>query len=313
MKVVIKIFGFFLLGLISFVFFLYMTFPYEVLKEAIANEISQSSGLSVRFGDMGPKFPIGLTAEDIEVKSSTGPQIKLDKASVSLSVLSLFMLKLNADVDLHQGKSKELNFSIKYALFDLIDTISGTFKLPSEIALRANGFPTGDFVNFALEFLADSPSVNPLFAPVLGQFAFEGNLKADVYFDIDPADISQSTGRAIIDFKNAQLLVIDEALTIPSQKFAKALVKAQLANGRFTIDKASGFNSEGLQAALDGRITLKPRMNRSLLDLSISVKLFKALLEQFGFILDAMTGGAKNGAITVKIGGTFTRPNVNTL
>ena len=45
------------LAISSFIFFLYLTFPYEVLKETAILKISEATGLSIEMSDLGPKFP----------------------------------------------------------------------------------------------------------------------------------------------------------------------------------------------------------------------------------------------------------------
>ena len=47
----------------SFTLFLYLTFPYEVLKEAVAAQISKATGYNVQIGDMSVALPLGIKGE----------------------------------------------------------------------------------------------------------------------------------------------------------------------------------------------------------------------------------------------------------
>ena len=54
MKRTLRIFGLIGLFFVSFLVFLFLTFPYEVLKETVAAEVSKATGYLVRIGDLGP-------------------------------------------------------------------------------------------------------------------------------------------------------------------------------------------------------------------------------------------------------------------
>jgi type II secretion system protein N len=178
--------------------------------------------------------------------------------------------------------------------------------------VQSTRFGLGDLINFSLASLADNPTTNPLLSPVLKQIGFEGDLDADISLSLDADDLSQSSGIVFLDFKSAELF-FDKALTIPDQKFSKALMRGNIAGGQFTIDGNSGFVSDGIHLDFNGKVALRSRMDQSIMDLSISIKLFESLLEQFSFIVDAMTGGSRGGQLTLKIGGTLGQPSFNTI
>ena len=79
MSKVKKIIAYFVLFLGSFVVFLYMTFPFKVSKEALANEITKMTGVSVRIQDLSPSFPVGLNLAGLTLNNPGGKNLKLDK------------------------------------------------------------------------------------------------------------------------------------------------------------------------------------------------------------------------------------------
>jgi type II secretion system protein N len=60
-----RLVGYVVFGLFAFVFFLYLTFPYDVLQRRVISEAA-AQGLSVRIGSMGPGF-FGITADKLQI------------------------------------------------------------------------------------------------------------------------------------------------------------------------------------------------------------------------------------------------------
>mgnify|MGYP005710413029 CR=1 FL=1 len=141
-------------------------------------------------------------------------------------------------------------------------------------------------------------------APLLTAIGIAGKLQADIDLDLDQGDPTQSTGKIDVSLKNAKLILSDPTLGLEDETFSKALFKSTLVGGVLTIDKSSGFRSEGLKVDMRGKITLKKRLMASQLDITINLELFKGLKDLLGFIVNFST---------VRVKGTLQRPITETI
>jgi len=306
---VLEIVGLVALFLSSFLLFLFLTFPYEVLKEYLAATISEQTGLNVQIGEMSASLPLGMTARKVRVEApSGGPALTLSRISVDLGVFGFLMGKVATDVEITSGPG-ELALDLD---FGIIDLISG-MPVPKRFILEAKDFPLDEAVAFGIGAAANSPSANPMVAPLLSAIGLSAKLNGTADFKLDGNNPTQSTGHAEILFKNAVLKLDHPSLGLPNQVFDKAQIKAKVENGNVVLDKSSGFVSEELELLTDGKVALKPDALASLLDLKVVVRLNKGLKERFGFIIDAVTGNASSdGQVTMQVRGPMTNPVTTT-
>lgn len=297
------------LFLSSFVLFLFLTFPYEVLKESVSAELSQATGYNIRIGELSPNLPIGLTAEKIRVEpSGGGPALTLDELTVELGVFKLLMAQIAVDVTAAIGAG-ELELDLDFGLFSLI---AGNV-VPNQVYLEASEFPIDQIAAFGLG-LAGGSGANPMVAPLVTALGVSGNLNGKIDFDLDAKNPTQSTGFADLTLSKAILKLSHPSLGLPDQEFLKAQVKAKVENGTVVLDKSSGFVSEELELLPEGKIVLKPDPTLSQLDLNIVFRLNKGLKERFGFMIDAITGSATSeGQLTMQVRGPMGQPAVTTL
>jgi hypothetical protein len=309
MKRVLQILALIGLFLLSFLLFLFLTFPYEVLKEQIAAEISQASGFNVRIGKLGPDLPLGLEAGDVKVTSANGlSSMQVKTLSVEIGILSVLLGKLHVDLGATAGAG-----SLDAGLdFPLLGLLSGE-ALPSRITLESTAFPLDPFIDFGLSAIANAPGGNPMVAPLLGAIGVSAQLNAKASFDLDSKNPTQSKGELEIQLAKAVLKLSHPSLGLPDQDLKKALIKAKVDNGTFVLDKSSGIVSDELQLSPEGKITLKPQASASQLDMKIVFKLDRGLKEKFGFLIDAVSGNAtSDGQLTMQVRGPLAGPAVTT-
>ncbi len=306
----LKTAGYVVLFLVSFIFFVYFTFPYEVLKENVSAELSSATGYSIHIGKLGSKFPIGLEARDVNIDSSGASPLQISKFKVRISLLSLLIGRVSVEVEVVDKGGGTFAAEVTLSAFKLIFSQAA---LPSRIELESDNFSIGQWIDFALGALSKGSSVNPLLAPILTKLGFIGKLKAKVEFDLDSGDPTQSNGTANIQLKDALLKLSDPAFNLPDQKFSKAGIQAKLAGGTLTLDKGSGFIAQDFSLETDGKVLLKGTLAKSTVDIAIKLSLKKALKEQFGSILDAILGGSRDGEISFKVSGTLSSPNMQTI
>lgn len=292
--------------LFSFTFFLYLSFPYGVLKEAISTKIEAATGVSVRMESLGLGFPLGLTADNIEIYMKSSPKIKLKDVSVNLSVLQLLLLRAGLVVSVRDAGEGYLNLGIRYGLFSLL---TGTIGLPSSVSMTAKNFSLDSVTAFGAYALAANEVGGKSIGPLLGKIGVKGKmaLKSDVSFD--SSNVANSVGNLDLKFTDAVLVLSDPSFGFPDQSFKEANVAMAAANGSLVIEPSTRFTTQDLELGVDGKVALKPKISMSAMSLKAFVHLKGALGEQFGAIVDAISAGmSKDGAVNVQIGGTIGVP-----
>jgi type II secretion system protein N len=309
MKTWIKVVGLIGLFLVSFVVFAFMTFPYEVLKESLAAELSQNTGYTIRIGKLSSNFPLGLHAENVRIDSPhSATPLTFKSLDADLSLLSIFTGKVGADVLVASG-SGEIELGAGLGILDLISGIT----VPKRIIFTAKDFPLDQIFSFGIAVAANAPDANPMVAPLLSAIGVTGNLNGKMDFKLDGKNPQTSTGSAEISLAKAQLKLSHPSLGLPDQDLNKALIKATVANGRMEIDKSSGFVSDELELLTEGNVVLRPDLLASMMDMKIVFRLNKTMKEKFGFIIDAVTGNSSNeGQLTMQVRGPVGQPAVTT-
>lgn len=303
MKNLWKITAYIFLSLFSFIFFLYLTFPYEVLKETLVLKASETTGMTIRIGSLGPSFPIGVSADNISITES-GRNIQLKHASANISMLSTLLGSIQLDLELEDNKRGILEASVSVGIFDLFKMHKSTI-LPNYFFVEARKFLFGQIIDFILNMQAKAPDANLLVKPLLEGIDIDGQMNADIDISIDSDDLSKSQGTATISLFNTILKSVDENIDIPDQVFTKALIKSSFKNGKLLVDKSSGFVSQDLSIGFGGKIIQKPQLIRSTIDFNIPISLSGPLKDSFGFILDAMANRETKGKVSLKISGSL--------
>jgi type II secretion system protein N len=292
----------------SFVLFIYVSFPYTILKEAVITQVMRQTGLDLRVHSLGPKLPLGFEVEKVQVNLPSGDKgIELKSATVRISVLSLVIGNLTATVDLESVDEGTLDAKVS---FSILDIIGGQF-IPSYVGLEAEGFAIGHLARFGLAQGQEAMKSQALVADLLGKFGVNGKLHGTLELDLNPSNPKSSKGMVNLQIKKG-VLKIDKSLGMADQKFEKALLKAKLSQGQLKINDRSGFHTQGLKIDLMGGVTMKNRLEKSSLNVDLKIRLDKDLKEQYGFVIDTALGGS-GGALKCQIRGTITHPNVITL
>lgn len=294
----------------SFVVFLLITFPYEVLKEYLAAELSQSTGYSIRIGELSSALPLGVTAEKVTIETPNGnASMTLRSLKAYISVMSLLQGQVRAGANIGAGAG-DLDVALVFSIFDLV---SGQV-VPRRIEGGAKNFPVDELVSFGLGVAAGATTANPMVAPLLGVIGMSAQLNGHVDFKLDAKNPIESTGSGEISLAKAVLKLSKPPLGLPDQQFKKAVIKAKIEGGSLQIDPASGFVADEMELLATGKVALKPQVGASILDLNIRFKLNKGLKDGFGFVIDGIVGSASNdGQITMQLRGPMNQPAVTTI
>ncbi len=294
---------YFFVGIVSFVFFLYLSFPYNVLKETIASELSNATGLAVTIKDLGPRPLVGLSAEGIKISSRHGKDLEIRKVNASLSLLSLLMFKVKANVDILDTSNGTMELGVSFGIFDLI----GGNAIPNTIVVDADKLSFGSFAELALQLqsaqmMQSNPGTAMLLKPVLEGISVNGKLNAKIDFQLDASDFSRSKGTLAISLVDAGL-DFSPGMPIPSQKFDSAVINASSQGGTLSLDAKSRLKTRDMDIALSGKIMQKAKIEQSILDIDVNMQFFQELKSQFGIVLNAVAGKETDGRLVLKISG----------
>lgn len=302
----LSVVGYVVIFFFSFLLFVFLSFPYGILKETIVSKVGKMSGLNIQMEDFGPSFPLGIGASAIKVTDAAGgPGIDLKSARVKIGVLPLLIGQVSIKANLETQNDGFIDVKTGISLFRAIVDRDPT---PSKISLEAEKFSIGHIVDFALSRQANNPTANPLVAGLLSKIHLTGDLEGTADFDLNLGNMVESTGALNLDIKKAALNIDDPALNLAPQNFSKAVIKAKMNKGKLTVENASGFKTQELDIGMNGRIDLKPDIEKSGLDMALSLKLDQSLKQNFGFLLD-MSGG-KDGSLNLQIKGSLGAPSM---
>ncbi len=307
-KSVPKIFnklGLMTLGLFSFVFFLYLTFPYQVLKESITTSLNKQSSFNIRIGRLSSHFPVGVALEDLNISSAGQVKsLSVKRVVTSVSLWRLLLGQLGISVELESRNKKKLGVDL---VFGLLSLINGT-PMPSKVFLQSDGFQIDGYLDFALANIASGPGANPLLSGLLTQIELVGDLVGSAELNLDMESPTRSNGEMTLKLRGGTLTINDPSLNIAPQKFSKFALESQMKDAKLVISNKSGFITQEMAINLDGQINLKKNFINSQLDVNLGVKLEKSLKDSLGLIVEIVMGG-HDGQGKIRIVGPLLRPN----
>lgn len=293
----------------SFLLFLYLSFPYGVLKEAISSQVQVATGVTMRMESFGPAFPFGFSGTGLEIYKGQSSRVKLKYFSAKLSLLQLLMLRLGVNLDVEDEQKGELEVGLGFSLLDLV---TGRIGLPSSVSMSADRFQLQSLTDFAIQTAVANGVGGPIAGQLLAKLGVKGKLNGKVNLSLNSKNISQSTGDLKVNFTDALLVLSDPSLNFPDQAFKTAQLSANLAAGTLNVDPATRFTTEELEMGIDGKVVLRSQTANSDLSLKAFVRLKGLLGEQYGPLIDAFSNGmGKNGSVSLQIAGTLGAPQMN--
>lgn len=301
-------FGYVLLFGLSFLFFIFMTFPYGLLKETVLSRVSEQTDINIRIAEFGPSLPLGFYATRVRVSPlDSASELEFERAKVSLSMFRLLMGEVAINLELRTANRGWMEVQGSWRIFSLI---RGQVAVPRRILLEARDFDLANSTNFLLKYSANQ--ANDLIRGTLAQMEVRGLLNGDLVLVMAADDPVQSSGEVNLEILEGVLDLNDPDLNIPAQNFSKALIRANLRGGRLILDDSSGLTTQELAISLNGSTSLRNPLELSVLDIDIGLQIQGTLRDNFGFLLSMMGGGSEDSA-SYKLTGTMERPSFNAL
>lgn len=297
------------LFLFSLLFFLYLSFPYGVLKEAISSQIQLATGITVRMESLGPAFPFGFSANGVEIYKGRSPRVKVKEITAKVSLLQLLMLRLGVAVEAEDMKGGDLAVSVGYGLLDLV---TGNVGMPSKVSMSAKSFGLDSLASFAIQTAVDSGVGGAIAGPLLAKLGLRGNLTGKADLSLNAKSPSQSSGLVKVALTDSVLVLSDPSLNFPDQAFKTAQISANLGGGALNIDPSTRLTTADLDVGVDGKVAFRSSVSSSDLSLKAFLKLQGLLGEQYGMLVEGLSNGmAKNGSLSLQITGTVGSPQFN--
>ena len=290
-----KIIGYFFIGFCFFLFLIYQTFPYALIKENIAIEIQNTLNkekipLKVSIKSLKPYWLTGVEFSGVEVSNkfdSKGTLI-FDNITARMSLLSLFIGNVTFDLNVYQ-KGGFFSSSISYPLFSLI---SGD-KSFGKMNFYFNDFSLDNIFNQLLGILKsiDKPEL-ALVLPIISKTTVGGKLNGFIdYHDKGPAKINLNLLKGYLNIEN-------DALNIPIQDFSKAILNLNWNGKRITVSNESGIDSQDIKFAADGYIDTPADPNKPWqLNLLLNIVMSGEIEKDFGFLLPQLLNCPSNSIL----------------
>ncbi len=253
MKNWMKVLGYFGVGVFFFMFFLLWTFPFDVLKTRILNQIEDSMGGQYRLKvqSMSAGLIFGFTFKNVEVMKRDDGVIlfKSPKFRVNPSFLALLR------------KSTQLSFSVIAGKGD----VSGSYL---DSASESNINLNFDELNLSdLKFLSALYGIN-----------LKGTIDGDYDLSFNKKDPNKNSGKINLSLMNFLLDPFkvrmdpnspESEMLVPEIKLSGAKnskLVASLNKSDLDIQELS-FNGGDVELSLKGKVNLAPRMDDYRIDL----------------------------------------------
>jgi type II secretion system protein N len=286
----------------SLLFFVYLTFPFGVLKESLTAAINRNSDFNVRIGYLSSDFPVGLRAEDVVIsKRGAKKSVSIKKMSVELGLLSLLIGRVRVDAEISEGSGSYLDLSTSFSLFGLM---SGAM-IPNRIDLDAKNYAIGQLFEFAMSTLEFGPEYQQFIGSYLEKFKFQGKLNGLANISLDIQSPSSSQGSVSLSLIESSFTIDDPSLKIDSQIFSKFTIALKVEKGAISISDSTAILSQDLDIKGRGGINLKSDLMQSPLDVTIDYKLQGSIQKEVGSLIDMFSGGSGGGAGKVQMVGTL--------
>lgn len=292
--ILLRVIGYPAFFTLFFVLFLYLTFPWDRLREAIvaaaeAPRVTTSgraipSNMELSIGSLSPTFLPGVEARDVRVtflpqRSTERPvSMTIDKLRVRLSIFALLAQRAN----------------VSFSLAGMGGTIDGS----ASVALSKPATPRISPLR-SFEVNLDGVQAGQV-APLVSMVGLPlgGSLSGNVTVDIPEGDVSQTTGsvrltatRLTVGDGQAQFQIPHfGGVTIEQIRAGTLTAQANIARGVVQFTNTSA-HSEEFDLQIDGRIDLRPNFGDSALNLGLRFRLtdvYRAKSEQAGRIMSVM-------------------------
>ena len=313
---IIRFVGYPMFFMFWFLLFVYVTFPYDRLKEAIISQVENPrtpsgaaappSNMQLSIGELGPTFLPGVRAKNVVLtllptKAGDHPTVmRMERVTAHVGLFSLLANTLNAEIGI-QGMGGTIDTHIESAL-------SGTRPGMRELRLRFDHVRVGEL----------APVASMVGLPMAGQ------LDGTVELHVPEGRVERSSGTAHITIDDLRIGDGHSQYQIP--RFGGVTVEqiragnlegqVTIRDGVATIDRLASRSTE-FNFAMDGRVELATVLGQSSMNAGVRFQLtdaYRRKSEQAGRIMlvmdtvpDLQSARRPDGMLAFRCRGTFER------
>lgn len=279
-----KIFRVFLTIFLT-VFFIYIFFPFTLIKEVAVTKIQQvlnsmDLGLVVRVDSLSTYWFTGLQLKGIRIENqnSSKDALEIDSCAIRLSVLPLFMGRINVVSSIKMGQGEGL-ISASLSLIDLISQKTNI----KDIEVDFNQFQIDGFTKQLINVVKNSkdPGLS-LLIPIVQNSSLGGYINGHMLYQNKENYVSK------INFKlnNAYLDINNETLGIPKQTFSKANIDMDYGDSTLTIKKDTAFIAQNISISPTGTIKTGNMKNSDQnINIKLNLEMSGQIEKNFGFLI----------------------------
>ena len=295
MKKSVKILGYFGAGVFFFVFFLFWTFPYDVLKTRILNQIEDSigGGYRLKVQSMSAGIIFGFTFKNLEVIRREGGK--------DVVVLKSPKLRVNPSFLAMMSNVKKLSFSIEVGKGEL----SGSYldsSTNNEVDLEFDEFNLAD-----LKFLS--------------HINMKGVVTGDYSFNLNKKDPTKNSGKIDLSLVNFSLDPIkfrmdpntpESEMQIPEIKLSgskgsKLFAEVQKSD---ILIKELILTGADVDLNLKGSLNTTPRVDDYRIDLTGTFKVKPELAQAVPLLALFEQQKQADGAYPLSLNGRLMKPGI---
>jgi len=158
LRTALKYGGYTFYGLAVFVITIYVAFPYERLKQFVAEKLDSDGRYQVTIEDVGPAFPLGLTVKGIRLvsppeKAGEKPGVmEIDRLKFTVSIFQVFSKDKTVDVEIDalgghieaevstKGKARKMSLKFEGVSMKKLPGIAKAISLPMTGTLQGKGW-----------------------------------------------------------------------------------------------------------------------------------------------------------------------------
>lgn len=314
----IKWIGYPLFALFMFFISVYLTFPYDRLKEKIEQHVAASGDMEVTIGEIGPSPLLGISAKDVLLvmkpkgwrsrprqitpksvdgkdQEDTGPRstrIILEKVSVHAGLLALL------------SGSTDVSFDVNGFGGHLEGQYSTEKKEGWSLSLEADELDLSQVPK--LKELVGLPMAGKLSAEIEIEVPEHAMNKAAGSMSIDCLDCSVGDGEAKLKVAGNPVLAM--GITLPRLRLGRLGGNIKVEQGQATLQNLSA-KSQDIEVSLEGSFTLQNQMSYSQANAYLLFKLSPELKKRdakFEMLENGLASGKRpDGFVGARIMGSF--------
>ena len=273
--------GYAALFLFLFVMFLYLTFPYDAIKDTIVKRIESQGNISVTIDKISPFRLAGFRIKDLQITNPAEKNqvyLSLDEVRLRLRLTQLLIGRLWLDFDVYAYEGGIAgSFCKRRQIFDLAVNFAG---------LRLAKYSTRDVVR------------------KMGSLDLDGIITGQLEMHLNQAQKRDNNGFLNMNLDKMQASNIKFLTSeIPNMTFEPGQIQLRLQNQNFQV-QTFYLKGNHLELDLSGRIATNNDLKRSNLFLNLRFKPSDELEESLGMLMYAMNEADDEGFYKLSINGT---------